>query len=70
MRFVLISTHVDQTTGYSKVVYNLLGQLVTLAPQVKTYHFGFQRHQSHSNIRTVLKGVISYDAAANEDPKE
>jgi glycosyltransferase involved in cell wall biosynthesis len=44
--------------------------LATLAPQVKTYHFGFQRHQSHSNLRTVPKGVISYDAAANEDPKE
>ena len=70
MRFVLISTHVDQTTGYSKVVYNLLGQLATLSPQVKTYHFGFQRHPSHSSIRTVPKGVISYDAAANEDPKE
>ena len=70
MRFVLISTHVDQTTGYSKVVYNLLGQLATLAPEVKTYHFGFQRHPSHSNLRTVPKGVISYDAAANEDPKE
>jgi glycosyltransferase involved in cell wall biosynthesis len=70
MRFVLVSTHVDQTTGYSKVVYNLLGQLATLAPQVKTYHFGFQRNQSQSNIRTVPKGVISYDAAANEDPKE
>jgi hypothetical protein len=70
MRFVLISTHVDQTTGYSKVVYNLLGQLSTLAPEVKTYHFGFQRHPSQSSIRTVPKGVISYDAAANEDPKE
>ena len=70
MRFVLVSTHVDQTTGYSKVVYNLLGQLATLAPQVKTYHFGFQRHPSQSSIRTVPKGVIAYDAAANEDPKE
>ena len=70
MRFVLISTHVDQTTGYSKVVYNLLGQLATLAPQIKTYHFGFQRHPSQLSIRTVPKGVIAYDAAANEDPKE
>jgi glycosyltransferase involved in cell wall biosynthesis len=70
MRFVLISTHVDQTTGYSKVVYNLLSQLSTLAPEVKIYHFGFQRHASRSNIRTVPKGVISYDASANEDPKE
>ena len=70
MRFVLISTHIDQTTGYSKVVYNLLGQLATLAPEVKTYHFGFQRHPSRSSIRTFPKSVISYDAAANEDPKE
>jgi glycosyltransferase involved in cell wall biosynthesis len=70
MRFVLISTHVDQTTGYSKVVYNLLGQLATLAPEVKTYHFGFQRHPSRGNVRTVPKGVVAYDAAANEDPKE
>ena len=70
MRFVLISTHVDQTTGYSKVVYNLLGQLSTLAPAVKTYHFGFQRHPTRGNVRTVPKGVVAYDAAANEDPKE
>lgn len=70
MRFVLVSTHVDQTTGYSKVVYNLLGQLATLSPQVKTYHFGFQRLPARTSIRTVPKGVIAYDAAANEDPKE
>jgi len=70
MRFVLVSTHVDQTTGYSKVVFNLLKQLSTLAPKVKTYHFGFQRHPSNSNLRKVPSGVIGYDAAANEDPKE
>jgi glycosyltransferase involved in cell wall biosynthesis len=70
MRFVLVSTHVDQTTGYSKVVVNLLKQLSTLAPAVKTYHFGFQRHPSRGNIRTVPSGVVAYDAAANEDPKE
>jgi glycosyltransferase involved in cell wall biosynthesis len=70
MRFVLVSTHVDQTTGYSKVVYNLLGQLSKLAPAVKTYHFGFQRHPERGNLRTVPKGIVSYDAAANEDPKE
>jgi glycosyltransferase involved in cell wall biosynthesis len=51
-------------------VYNLLGQLATLAPAVKTYHFGFQRLPARTSIRTVPKGVIAYDAAANEDPKE
>ena len=70
MRFVLVSTHVDQTTGYSKVAYNLLRQASTLVPKVKVYHFGFQRHPSRANIRKVPDGVICYDAAANEDPKE
>ena len=71
MRFVLVSTHVDQTTGYSKVVFNLLKQLSKLSSSgVKTYHFGFQRHPARGNIRTVPSGVVAYDAAANEDPKE
>lgn len=70
MRVVLVSTHVDQTTGYSKVSYNLLKQLVSLSPKVKTFHYGFQRHPSRSSMRKVPDGVVSYDAAANEDPKE
>ena len=70
MRFVLVSTHVDQTTGYSKVVSNLLTQAATLAPKVKTFHFGFQRHPERKNIRKVPEGIVAYDAAANEDPKE
>ena len=70
MRFVLVSTHVDQTTGYSKVVSNLLAQAATLAPKVKTFHFGFQRHPERKNIRKVPEGIVAYDAAANEDPKE
>lgn len=70
MRFVLVSTHIDQTTGYSKVVYNLLKQSATLAPKVKTFHFGFQRHPGRLNIHKYPEGVSSYDAVANEDPKE
>jgi glycosyltransferase involved in cell wall biosynthesis len=70
MRFVLVSTHIDQTTGYSKVSQNLIKQLATLAPAVKTFHFGFQRHPSRAGVRKYPDGVVSYDAAANEDPKE
>ncbi len=70
MRFVLVSTHIDQTTGYSKVSYNLVKQLSSLAPKVKTYHFGFQRHPNRPNFRKYPEGVLSYDAAANEDPRE
>jgi len=70
MRFVLVSTHVDQTTGYSKVAYNLLRQVASIAPKVKTFHFGFQRHPERKNIRKLPDSVTGYDAAANEDPRE
>jgi glycosyltransferase involved in cell wall biosynthesis len=70
MRFALVSTHIDQTTGYSKVSYNLVKQIGTLSPKVKTFHFGFQRHPSHTSSRKYPEGIVSYDAAANEDPKE
>jgi glycosyltransferase involved in cell wall biosynthesis len=70
MRFVLVSTHVDQTTGYSKVAYNLLRQVSSLAPKVKTFHFGFQRHPDRKNVRKLPDNVTGYDAAANEDPRE
>jgi glycosyltransferase involved in cell wall biosynthesis len=70
MRAVLISTHIDQTTGYSKVAYNLLKQASTLAPRVKLFHYGFQRHPNAPGHRKAPGGVNLYDAAANEDPKE
>ena len=70
MRFLLVSTHIDQTTGYSKVSLNLVKQLATLAPTIKTFHFGFQRHPSRAGVRKYPEGIVSYDAAANEDPKE
>jgi glycosyltransferase involved in cell wall biosynthesis len=70
MKFVLVSTHVDQTTGYSKVVFNLLNQLSKLSPSIKTYHFGFQRHPKRESIRKTPAGIVVYDAAANEEPRE
>jgi hypothetical protein len=70
MRFVLVSTHTDQTTGYAKVAHNLLKQLATVVPKVKVYHFGFQRHPQAPGFRKAPEGIIQYDAAANEDPKE
>lgn len=70
MRLALVSTHVDQTTGYAKVAYNLLRQVSSISPKVKTFHFGFQRHPDRKNIRKLPEGVVGYDAAANEDPRE
>lgn len=70
MKVLLVSTHIDQTTGYSKVSFALVKQLASLGPTVKTYHFGFQRHPARAGLRKYPDGVKSYDAAANEDPKE
>jgi glycosyltransferase involved in cell wall biosynthesis len=70
MRVVLVSTHIDQTTGYSKVAHNLLKQASTLAPRVKFFHYGFQRHPNSPGHRKPPTGINLYDAAANEDPKE
>lgn len=70
MRVVLVSTHIDQTTGYSKVAHNLLKQASTLSPRVKLFHYGFQRHPSAPGHRKAPPGINQYDAAANEDPKE
>jgi glycosyltransferase involved in cell wall biosynthesis len=70
-----VSTHTDQTIGYSKIATNLLRQLskrseTNKSKNVKLFHFGFQRHASRSSLRKVPEGVVSYDASANEDPKE
>jgi len=70
-RFLLVSTHTEQTTGYSKVSHNLLKQLATLHPVVKVFHFGFQRSQARApKPLRPLTNVVQYDAAANEEPRE
>lgn len=71
IRFLLVSTHTEQVTGYSKVSFNLLKQLGTLQPLVKLFHFGFQRTPARLPAPArPLSGIIQYDAAANEDPRE
>lgn len=74
MRFCLVSTHTDQTIGYSKISGNLLKHLAQKSnannSNVQIFHFGFQRHAARANLKKVPHNVNSYDAAINEDPKE
>ncbi len=42
-RFLLVSTHAQQTTGYSKVSYNLVKELANSSAEIEIHHFGFQR---------------------------
>lgn len=72
LKFLLVSTHTEQMTGYSKVSYNLLKQLATLQPLIKLFHFGFQRSvvRTDKPVRALPAGVVQYDAALNEEPRE
>ena len=44
LKFMLISTHLHQFTGYSKVSLNLINEL-SKNSWLDLTHFGFQRHQ-------------------------
>jgi glycosyltransferase involved in cell wall biosynthesis len=68
LRFLLVSTHIEQVTGYSKVAYNLVKQIASV-PNVKLIHFGFQKYvgPNHDSIkRKYPSGVEEIDAVAME----
>ena len=41
VKFMLVGTHTNQTTGYSKVTYNMIKELAKY-PWIDIYHFAFQ----------------------------
>jgi glycosyltransferase involved in cell wall biosynthesis len=70
LRFMLVSTHAQQFTGYSKVSYGILEQLAK-QPWMDLTHFGFQRHpQTPPNFRPYPSNVSVVDAAALESPPQ
>ncbi len=72
LRFLLVSTHIHQVTGYSKVAYNLVKQIAAI-PKVKLIHFGFQKYSgpNQNDIqRKYPDGVEEIDAVAMEKKPE
>ena len=70
LKFLLVSTHVQQFTGYSKVSHGILEQLAK-NPNLDLTHFGFQRHpQTPPGFRSYPSGVTAIDAAALENPPQ
>jgi glycosyltransferase involved in cell wall biosynthesis len=67
LKFMLISTHCQQVTGYSKVSYGLLKELVK-QPFLEVIHYGFQKmpNKDFSDSRPYPNGVQVIDAAALE----
>ncbi len=75
VKFMLVGTHAQQTTGYSKVTYNIIKELAKY-PEIELYHFGFQRFfDMGPAYRAYPPGVDAYDpqkeeATRPEIPKE
>lgn len=69
-RFLFVGTHAHQTTGYSKVSYNLLHEL-SKYPDIDIFHFGFQKFAiAPPTYRPYPPNVEVYDPAEKEKNKE
>lgn len=65
-KFMLIGTHAHQTTGYSKVTYNIIQEL-SKYKEFQLYHFGFQKFAVNTtDYRPYPDGVDVYDPVAIE----
>ena len=68
LRFLLVSTHIHQFTGYSKISEGILQQLAK-QPWLDLTHFGFQKFPDMSpSFRSYPPGVDVIDATALEKP--
>lgn len=66
LKFMLVSTHTHQFTGYSKVSYHML-QILSRLPWLQLTHYGFQKFpQIPPNYRPYPSNVDVIDAAATE----
>ena len=74
LKFLLVSTHCHQVTGYSKISHGIIGQLAAV-PWLSVTHFGFQKFPQQQQklspeYRRYPPNVTVIDAAANEQPFE
>ena len=68
LRFMLVSTHIQQYTGYSRVSQGILREL-TKNPEISLIHYAFQKHpQAPPNYRGYPTGVDVIDAVTLEQP--
>jgi len=69
-KFLLVSTHIHQTTGYSKVTYHILKELAK-RNVCDIYHFGIQKFMvAPEGYRQYPEGIQVYDPALKEKNKE
>jgi glycosyltransferase involved in cell wall biosynthesis len=69
LKILIVSTHINQANGYSKVSYNIINQLSTI-PWIKVVHFGTQMLGGGNVGRKYPENVTSIDASALEKQKQ
>jgi len=70
LRFMLVSTHIQQYTGYSKISNGILQEL-SKNSNLDLIHYGFQKHpQVNPGFRPYPPSVDVIDAASLEVPLE
>jgi len=67
-KYMLVSTHMHQFTGYSKVSHGIINELKNL-DWLQVYHFGFQKMpEVPQGFRPYPSNVEVFDAAGSEKP--
>jgi len=69
-KVLLVGTHAQQTTGYSKVTWNIVQELAKYT-NFDLYHFGFQKFlQQPPDYRVYPSNVTVYDPVAEKGSEE
>lgn len=69
LKILIVSTHVNQANGYSKVIYNIINQLSAIS-WIKVIHFGTQTLANGNVGRKYPDNVKVIDASALEKQKQ
>lgn len=69
VKILIVSTHVNQSNGYSKVIYNIIKELVKY-PWINIVHFGTQKITNGNIGRTYPQSVKVIDGTSMEKNKE
>lgn len=69
IKILIVSTHVNQSNGYSKVIYNIIKELVKY-PWINIVHFGTQKITNGNIGRTYPQSVKVIDGTSMEKNKE
>jgi len=69
LKLLMVSTHINQASGYSKISYGLLRELAKV-PGLNVVHFGIQGSPHHTFNRVCPSSVKVYDVVSLETKKE